>query len=109
MCNLGFTGFFEMPCSECVVVSRRYKVLVLYSVLLLLRATDAAVLDWIWGSSKENADPRPKIGDVPAVKVPFEVASEDEKFLEEAKKYTNLKLSDLDACQHHVSEGLLMI
>jgi hypothetical protein len=76
--------------------------------MLLVRAADASVLDWVWGSSEENANPKPKIGDVPVVKVPYEVTTEDEKFLQEAKKYTSLKLSDLDACQHHVSKGLLM-
>jgi hypothetical protein len=76
--------------------------------ILLIRIADTSILDWVWGTSQESADPRPKIGDVPVVKVPFEVTTEDEKFLQEAKKYTNIKLSDLDACQHHVSKGLFI-
>lgn len=91
------------------VRNRRSKARLLCLFVILIRGVDSSVLDWVWGSSKENADPRPKVGDAPVVKVPFEVTAEDEKFLQEAKKYTNLKLSDLDSCQHHVSKGLLMI
>ncbi|KDR18720.1 protein brambleberry-like [Zootermopsis nevadensis] len=84
------------------VRNRRSKARLLCLFVILIRGVDSSVLDWVWGSSKENADPRPKVGDAPVVKVPFEVTAEDEKFLQEAKKYTNLKLSDLDSCQHHI-------
>jgi hypothetical protein len=90
-------------------MNRNSKALVLYLYILLIRNGDASVLDWIWGGSQENAGPRPKIGNVPVGKVPFEVTTEDEKFLQEAKEYTSLKLSDLDACQHHVSKSSLML
>jgi hypothetical protein len=80
------------------------KGLVLCLCLLLVRSGDASVLDWFWGGARENADPRLKTGDVPIVKVPFEISIEDEKFLQEARKYTSLKLSDLDDCQHRVSK-----
>jgi hypothetical protein len=94
--------------SEHSVMNRSLKALVLYLLILLIRNGDASVLDWIWGGSQENAGPKPKIGDVAIVKVPFEVTTEDEKFLQEAKKYTSLKLSDLDDCQHRVSKNSLM-
>jgi hypothetical protein len=89
-------------------MNRSSKALVLCLLILLIGSGDASVLDWIWGGSQENAGPRPKIGDVAMVKVPFEVTYEDEKFLQEAKKYTSLKLSDLDDCQHRVSKNSLM-
>jgi hypothetical protein len=97
-----------MHSSECAKMNWRSKARLLYLFMLLLRAADASILDWVWWSTKENADSRPKISDVPVIKVPYEAKTEDEKFLQEAKKYTNLKLSDLDACQHHVSNGVLM-
>jgi hypothetical protein len=85
------------------------KAWVLYLVIILLvRSGDASILDWVWGVSQENAGPRPKIGDAPIVKVPFEVTTEDQQFLEAAKEYTSLKLSDLDTCQHVVSKSSLM-
>jgi hypothetical protein len=72
-------------------------------VILLIGSGNAWLVDWIWGGSNENAVPTPKIGDIPIVKVPFEITTEDEEFLREAKNYTSLKLADLDDCQHHVS------
>lgn len=35
-------------------------------------------------------------------KVPYEVEVTDEKFIEEAAKFTGVSLSDLDKCQHRV-------
>jgi hypothetical protein len=90
-------------------MDRSSKGWVLYLFILLLRSADASILDWIWGGSQENVVPRSAIGNVPIVKVPFEVTTEDEKFLQEAKKYTSLQLSDLDACQHRVSKSSLLI
>lgn len=89
-------------------MNRRSKAWVLFLFILLLRSVDVSVLDWIWGGSQENAGPRPEIENVPIVKVPFEVTTEDEKFLQEAKKYTSLQLSDLDVCQHRVSKSSLI-
>jgi hypothetical protein len=90
------------------VASRRSKACVLYLFILLVRTGDTSLLEWVWGESQDDVSARPKIGDVPVVKVPFEVTTEDEKFLQEAEKYTSLKLSDLDTCQHHVSESFRM-
>jgi hypothetical protein len=88
------------------ITSRSFKAWVLYLLVLLVRTGDTSLLEWVWGRSQDDASTKPKIGDVPVVKIPFEVTTEDEKFLQEAKKYTGLKLSDLDACQHHVSKFL---
>jgi hypothetical protein len=78
------------------------KAFMLFLFILLLISGDASILDWFWGGAQENAGPRIKIGDVPIAKVPFEINTEGEKFLQAAKKYTSLKLSDLDDCQHRV-------
>ncbi|XP_067005674.2 protein brambleberry [Anabrus simplex] len=60
-------------------------------------------LDWVWSKNDDAADDtRPKVKGMTMVKVPFEAKTDDEKFLEEAKKYTSLKLSELDSCQHKV-------
>jgi hypothetical protein len=72
------------------------KALILYLFISLIRSGDASVLDWFWG----GAGPNRKTGDVPIVKVPFEITIEDEKFLQVARKYTSFKLSDLGDCQH---------
>ncbi|PNF20063.1 hypothetical protein B7P43_G05263 [Cryptotermes secundus] len=68
------------------------KTLVVCLFMLLIRSCDASVLDWFWGGTV----------DVPNVKVHFEISTEDEKFLQEAKKYTSMKMSDLDDCQRRV-------
>jgi hypothetical protein len=75
----------------------------LFLFILLLRSGGASIRDWFWGGVQENAGSRIKISDVPIAKVPFEINTEDEKFLQAAKKYTSLKLSELDDCQHRVS------
>jgi hypothetical protein len=88
------------------VMNMSAKAFILYLVILLIGSGNAALVDWIWGASYENAAPEPKIGDLPIVKVPFEIITEDEEFLREAKNNTSLKLADLDDfddCQLHVS------
>jgi hypothetical protein len=94
--------------SERLMANWSSKTWVLYLLILLVRTGDTSILDWLWSGSQDNASTRPKIDSVSVVTVPFEVATEDEKFLQEAKKYTGLKLSDLDTCQHHVSIFLWM-
>jgi len=99
---------FQMLRSERLMANWSSKTWVLYFLMLLIRTGDTSFLGWVWSGSQDDANSRPKIGNVPAVTVPFEVATEDEKFLQEAQKYTSLKLSDLDTCQHRVSIFLWM-
>lgn len=95
---------FQMPRLEHLVANWNSKTWVLYLIILLLvRTGDTSFFDWVWSGSQDDTNTRPKIGNVPDVTVPFEVKTEDEKFLQEAKKYTGLKMSDLDTCQHRVS------
>ena len=59
-------------------------------------------------SDKEEIreEPQKEIPDsisVETLKIPFELSVADEKFITDAQKYTDLKLSELDVCQHKVS------
>jgi hypothetical protein len=99
---------FQVLRLEHLMANWSSKTWVFYLLILLVRTGDTSILDWLWSGSQDNASTRPKIDNVPVVTVPFEVTTEDEKFLQEAKKYTGLKLSDLDTCQHHVSIFLWM-
>lgn len=83
------------------------KALIIYLFILLVGSGNASVIDWIWGGHHENAAPKPTIGGLPIVKIPFEITADDEKFLREAKNYTSLKLAHLDDCQHHVSNEFI--
>lgn len=38
--------------------------------------------------------------------IPFELTTADEKFIADARKYTDLNLSELDVCQHKVRSAL---
>ncbi|XP_033609951.1 protein brambleberry isoform X2 [Cryptotermes secundus] len=78
------------------------KALIICLFILLVGSGNASIIDWIWGGHDENAAPKPTIGGLPIVKIPFEIITDDEKFLREAKNYTSLKLEHLDDCQHHV-------
>lgn len=79
------------------------KALIIYLFILLVGSGNASVIDWIWWGHHENAAPKPTVGGLPIVKIPFEIISDDEKFLREAKK----KLAHLDDCQHHVSNEFM--
>lgn len=51
----------------------------------------------------ETSDKRSENAELQAMqKVPYEVAVVDEKFIEQAAKYTGVALSELDKCQHRV-------
>ncbi|GLG94206.1 Uncharacterized protein GBIM_01465 [Gryllus bimaculatus] len=61
-------------------------------------------VNWLWKSTASKNENRviEYIGDVPVPNVPYEAKTDDEKFLEAAKKYTDLQLSELDTCQHKI-------
>jgi len=50
------------------------------------------------GSQQEVSDSSPSSN----LNIPFELSIADEKFISDAQKYTDLKLSELDVCQHKV-------
>lgn len=55
-------------------------------------------MQWPFGQDNSNMKNLPMV----AVHVPYEQNAADAKFLADAKKYTDLKLSELDECQHRV-------
>ncbi|XP_003403108.2 protein brambleberry isoform X1 [Bombus terrestris] len=75
-------------------------------VLLLMSITCegdyASVFKWIWG--KDTDDTTVLVADgVPLISIPYESMTEDEKFLQEAAKFTEIQVSSpLETCQHKV-------
>lgn len=75
-------------------------------VLLLMSVTCqsdyASVFKWIWG--KDTDDTTVLVADgVPLISIPYESMTEDEKFLQEAAKFTEIQVSSpLETCQHKV-------
>lgn len=62
---------------------------------------NTSVLDWIW---QTKTDDTILVADnVPLVSIPYESMTEDEKFLQEAAKFTDIQISSpLETCQHKV-------
>lgn len=50
-----------------------------------------------------NSDNQVEVGSTYNNRIPYEVTTEDEKFIAEAAKLTGVALSELDSCQHRVS------
>jgi len=62
----------------------------------------ASILNWIWKSETEDTNVVVADG-VPLMSIPYEMMTDDEKFLKEAGKFTNIQLSSpLEICQHKV-------
>lgn len=82
---------------------------------LCLSVANSGFLTWIFGS-KATKTQTTRSSDFAengaalvhgSTTVPFEITTEDEKFLSEAKAV--MKLSDLDACHHKVITWLLLL
>lgn len=62
----------------------------------------ASVLDWLWGTKPNEANV-PVADGVPLISIPYESMTKDEKFLQEAAKFTEIQVSSpLETCQHKV-------
>lgn len=60
------------------------------------------MLDWLWGTKADDTDVLVADG-VPLIAIPYESMTEDEKFLLEASKFTDIQASSpLQVCQHKV-------
>lgn len=61
----------------------------------------ASILDWIWGKKDDKTI---SVADnIPLISIPYESMTEDEKFLQQAAKLTDVKVSSpLEICQHKV-------
>ncbi|KAL0099872.1 hypothetical protein PUN28_019950 [Cardiocondyla obscurior] len=78
--------------------------LLLVTLVLSLNCNigSASVLDWIWGAKAKDANV-PVSNAVPLIAIPYESMTEDEKFLQEAAKFTDIQVSSpLEVCQHKV-------
>lgn len=78
--------------------------LLLVTIILSLNCNvgDASVLDWFWGTKADDANVLVADG-VPLISIPYESMTEDEKFLQEAAKFTDIQVSSpLETCQHKV-------
>ncbi|XP_078043072.1 protein brambleberry [Augochlora pura] len=77
--------------------------LLLFLVMALICQSEAnSMFGWMWG--KPNDESTVLVADgVPLVSIPYESMTEDEKFLQEAAKFTGIQVSSpLETCQHKV-------
>ena len=75
----------------------------IFIALATCNVSTAAILSWIW----EKPDPKEStvlVADgVPLISIPYESMTDDEKFLQQAAKFTELQISSpLETCQHKV-------
>jgi hypothetical protein len=113
-----------------VIISKMKITLYLVAIILLGTGSHSSLVGWILGrdsspfnilsSEKQfdklmavaKADDKIEVSepDESAVQarsdIPFELSVADEKFIADAQKYTDLSLSELDVCQHKVSNVL---
>ncbi|XP_018402480.1 PREDICTED: protein brambleberry-like [Cyphomyrmex costatus] len=79
-----------------------YRLLLITLILLFnCNIVRTFMLDWLW---KTKTDSNVLVADgVPLISIPYESMTEDEKFLQEASKFTDIQLSSpLEICQHKV-------
>lgn len=77
--------------------------LVILVTVSAVQVSALSMLDWVW--SKNEEPPPVVISDgVPLIAIPYEMLTEDEKFLKEAAKLvTDIQISSpLEICQHKV-------
>ncbi|XP_015586684.1 protein brambleberry [Cephus cinctus] len=61
-----------------------------------------SLLDWVWGNKPLESTVLVADG-IPLISIPYESMTDDEKFLQEAAKLTEIQVSSpLDTCQHKV-------
>ncbi|XP_015123124.1 protein brambleberry [Diachasma alloeum] len=75
-------------------------------ITLALTCVEASsILNWMWSKSPEEPDVSIANGvpGVPLIAIPYESMTDDEKFLQEAAKFTDIQVSSpLQLCQHKV-------
>nr|XP_050855633.1 protein brambleberry-like isoform X2 [Vespula vulgaris] len=70
--------------------------------LILNQANSTTLFSWLWGTSTDDTNVLVADG-VPLISIPYETMTEDEKFLQEAAKFTDIQASSpLKTCQHKV-------
>uniref|UniRef100_A0A1B6DF22 Protein brambleberry n=1 Tax=Clastoptera arizonana TaxID=38151 RepID=A0A1B6DF22_9HEMI len=79
------------------------KIVTFILILLVYQITCASIFEWLGLGLSSDKNPSSTVhlkDGTPLIPIPFEELSPEEKFLQEAKKYTSLQLSQLDSCQH---------
>ncbi|XP_014613458.1 PREDICTED: protein brambleberry-like [Polistes canadensis] len=73
-------------------------------ILIINEANAVTLFNWLWGTPPPEAPTNFLIADgTPLISIPYETMTEDEKFLKEAAKLTNIQVSSpLETCQHKV-------
>lgn len=81
-----------------------YSMVNLLLMFLISSSSSLSMYEWLGWSSDSAQSSAVQVKDgVPLIPVPFEELSLEEKFLQEAQKYSSVQLSQLDSCQHKVS------
>lgn len=71
--------------------------------LMLNQANSITLFSWLWGTSVTDETNVLVADGVPLISIPYEAMTEDEKFLREAAKFTDIQVSSpLETCQHKV-------
>ncbi|XP_031830089.2 protein brambleberry isoform X1 [Nomia melanderi] len=80
-----------------------YTYLLVYLIITITCQSEAnTMFGWIWGKSNDESTVLVADG-IPLVSIPYESMTEDEKFLQEAAKFTEIQVSSpLETCQHKV-------
>lgn len=83
-----------------------YKCLHLFCLFVLIKQSNCSFFDYIpsIGDSVKKSwfGWDEKSTELSLQKVPYEIEVTDEKFIEQAAKFTGVSLSELDKCQHRV-------
>lgn len=78
----------------------------LFTILIALvtcQVEAATILSWIFDKPSTKESTVLVADGVPLISIPYESMTDDEKFLQEAAKFTELKVSSpLETCQHKV-------
>lgn len=76
--------------------------LLIFLVSFNCKLGSASIMDWIWQTKTDDTTVSVNNG-VPLISIPYESMTEDEKFLQQAAKLTDIKVSSpLEICQHKV-------
>lgn len=88
---------------DIMILRMQFQLLLLvFMISVHCRLGSAAVLDWIWPTKTDDTTVLVADG-VPLISIPYESMTEDEKFLQEGAKFTNIQVSSLlETCQHKV-------
>ncbi|XP_044007737.1 protein brambleberry-like [Aphidius gifuensis] len=72
-------------------------------ILMIMSSVDGSILNWIWSKPTSEEKKITFSNNVPLASIPYEIMTNDEKFLHEASKITDIQISSvLDSCQHKV-------